>query len=279
MLKLLSSDFSRLWKNKFFYILFGGTGVYTLWFMIVTSFNAKQLQTRPSLESYYFQFALFIGAICAFFCSMFFGTEYSDGTIRNKVIVGSKRVDIYISRLIVTFFATVIIMCAWLVAALVAVPALGFFQMEIKSVLLLLLISVFTVAAFSSLFTLVSILSVNKASTVVISVVLFFVIFFLSFFLYSALQQPEMITDYTSIEFVDGVMTGSDSRVIPNPIYVGGVKRKVYEFLLDFLPCGQGFQVFLLEVANPLRMILSSFSISVVTTLCGIFAFKKKNLK
>ena len=72
MLKLLSSDFSRLWKNKFFYILFGGTGVYALWFMIVTSFNAKQLQTRPSLESYYFQFALFIGAICAFFCSMFF---------------------------------------------------------------------------------------------------------------------------------------------------------------------------------------------------------------
>ena len=139
--------------------------------------------------------------------------------------MGSKRVDIYISRLIVTFSATVIIMCAWLVAAFVAVPALGFFKMEIKNVLLLLLISVFTVAAFSSLFTLVSILSVNKASTVVISVVLFFVIFFLSFFLYSALQQPEMVTDYTSIEFVDGVMTGSDSRVIPNPIYVGGVKR------------------------------------------------------
>ncbi|MGY3662454.1 MAG: hypothetical protein ACXAHE_00930 [Roseburia sp. 1XD42-69] len=46
---------------------------------------------------------------------MFLGTDYSDGTIRNKLTVGHTRTNIYLANLIVTFAAGLLIMCVWFI--------------------------------------------------------------------------------------------------------------------------------------------------------------------
>ena len=50
----------------------------------------RQTQTINRIDNGFFGCALFIGIVMAVFCSLFIGTEYSEGTIRNKIIIGQK---------------------------------------------------------------------------------------------------------------------------------------------------------------------------------------------
>lgn len=82
----------------------------------------------------------------------------------------------------------------------------------------------------------------------------------------------------SSVELtMDGGMQMGEQQ--PNPAYVSGAKRVFYEFMLDFLPTGQGILMWQLQIANYLRMILSSVALTIVPTVCGIVIFRRKNLK
>ena len=50
-----------------------------------------------------------MGLVAAILTSMFIGSEYSDGTIRNKLVVGHSRMRIYLANLIVCSVACVLI--------------------------------------------------------------------------------------------------------------------------------------------------------------------------
>lgn len=276
MNKLLRSNFSRLWKNKLFWLCMGAMLVYSIVYMLNGCRQAVMDMTEYEygLEQYYFHFALSIGFFCTLFSSMFFGTEYSDGTIRNKMIVGHTRTDIYMSSLVTTFIATLLMMSAWLVGALIGVPALGFWKMGVLHLLEYLLIAVMLVLAFSAICTVVNILSSNKAVTVVISILLFLGFLIFASMIYSRLSEPEMASGV--------VLTANGfemAKPTPNPQYVTGLTRKFYDFLVDFLPTGQGLRLWQLEIRNPIRMLVSSAFITVLTTAGGIFAFKRKNIK
>lgn len=240
MRKLVSANFSRLFRDKTFWFCVGAMLIYAVIYMLnsVRQATTSLAEYHYTLDDYYFQFALVIGMFCALFCSMFLGTEYSDGTIRNKLVVGHTRAGIYLANLAVTFLATLF------------------------------------VAAFSSVFTFISMLSSNKAVSVVVSIFLFLGLLILASMIYNGLQQPEMVS---GIEMTQNGMQMSEQQ--PNPSYIGGVKRTFYEFMMDFLPTGQGILMWQLEVVNPLRMILSSVLLTVVPTFCGIAFFKRKNLR
>ncbi len=276
MHKLLSANFSRLFRDKTFWLCMGAMLAYALFYMLngVRQATVSLTEYNRSLDDYYFHFAVVIGLFSALLCSMFLGTEYSDGTIRNKLIVGHTREGIYLANLAATFVATLLMVAVWLVGALVGVPALGFWEMGMPHLLLYLLTAVLFVAAFSSIFTLISMLSTNKALTVAISIFLFLGLLVMASMIYNGLQQPEMAS---SVEMTMGGIQMGEPQ--PNPDYVGGAKRAVYEFLLDFLPTGQGILMWQLGIANYVRMALSSVFLTVVPTVCGIALFKRKNLK
>lgn len=276
MNKLLRSNFSRLWKNKLFWLCMGTMFVYSIVYMLNGCRQAARdmSEYHYSLEQYYFHFALLIGFFCTLFSSMFFGTEYSDGTIRNKIIVGHTRTDIYMSSLLTTFIATLLIMSVWLVGALIAVPTLGFWKMGVMHLIEYFLIAVMLVLVFSAICTVVNILSSNKAITVVISILLFLGLTLFASMVYNALSEPEMASGVLITE--NGLEMAEPT---PNPKYVTGLTRKIYDFLVDFLPTGQGLRMWQLEISNPIRMIVSSAFITVLTTVGGIFTFKKKNIK
>lgn len=276
MNKLLRSNFARLWKNKLFWLCMGTMLVYSIVYMLNGCRQATMdlSEYQYGLDQYYFHFSLLIGFFCTLFSSMFFGTEYSDGTIRNKIIVGHTRADIYMSSLVTTFIATLLIMTAWLVGALIAVPTLGFWKMGILHLLEYLLIAVMLVLVFSAICTVVNLLSSNKAVTVVISMLLFLGLLLFANIIYNSLSQPEMVSGVQLT--VDGLEM---TEPTPNPQYVTGLKRKIYDFIVDFLPTGQAVRMWLLEISNPIRMLVSSAFITVLTTVCGIVAFKRKNIK
>lgn len=254
----------------------GAMFIYSVVFMlnVCRQANVDLAEYNYSIDEYYFHFAILIGGFCALFCSMFFGTEYSDGTIRNKIVTGHTRTNIYLAELILTFTATLLMIFVWLIGALVAVPALGVWEMGIPGFLVYLLTAVMLSAAFAAIFTLISMLSASKPATIVISILLFLGLYIFAIMVYNGLSQPEM---------VEGIQVTSNgmniSEPTPNPDYISGTKRKVYEFLLDFLPTGQGLKIWLLEIASPIRMLISSAFIAIVTTLIGIQFFKRKNIK
>ena len=276
MRKLLSANFSRLWKDKVFWLCMGAMLVYSVVYM---RYGCRQAEAdlsayQYSIDRYYFHFALTIGLFCALFGSMFFGTEYSDGTIRNKVIVGHKKTNLYLASLVTTMAAALLMMAVWLVGALVAVPVLGVWKMTVSTLFLYLLIAVMFVMAFSAICTFVYMISANKASTVAVSMLLVLGLFILAAVLYVRLNEPEAVR---GIELTANGMEWSEPS--PNPRYISGAKRGVYEFILDFLPTGQALKMWQLEINHPIRMLVSSAVITLFTTFGGIYIFKRKNIK
>lgn len=280
MNRLLRANFSRLWKSKIFWIEMMVMLVYAIVFLLNGSRQAAVMpEYNYTLDNYYFHFALSIGVFCLLFTSLFTGTEYSDGTLRNKLVVGHTRTNIYLANLLTNFSATFMIVGAWIMGAMVGVPTLGFLKMGYKQQMFYLAIIILLAAVFSAIFTFIAMLSSNKTMTVVIAAILFLGLLICSLKLYSALVQPEMVS---------GVSVNVDEMYVtemymtepaPNPKYVGGTLRKVYEFILDVSPCGQSFRVALLEVVRPVRMLISSAIITVIVTFGGIVLFKRKDIK
>lgn len=274
--KLLSANFIRLKKDKIFWTCIGVMLLYCVVYMLngCRQATADMSDYSYGLDQYYFHFAASIGLFCALFGSMFFGTEYGDGTIRNKIIIGHTRQSVYLANLLTAFTAALCMMLTWLIGALVAVPVLGFWKMDAFHLILYLLIGVMLTAALCSICTFVSMLSVNKAMTVAISILLVLGLIALASMVYGRLQEPEMSS---GVLITANGMDLSDPA--PNPNYITGLKREVYEWLMDFLPTGQGLKLWQLEVNRPLRMLVSSVFITLFTTLGGIFLFKRKNLQ
>ena len=91
-----------------------GTGNYTLESVLTAGFGLMGYLPVPSL-------------IAAPLLSLHLGAEYSDGTLRNKLIVGHTRTEIYLSDLLTCVIAAVglDVLYLLLAGALCAYPVLG----------------------------------------------------------------------------------------------------------------------------------------------------------
>ena len=131
MNKLLTANFFRMFKNKLFWagILF--MAAVGIGFPLV-NYNTMIKNDYPLyLDSTFFMGAAFIGVVLSIFCSLFLGTEYSDGMIRNKMIAGQKRTVIYLANLFTCILAGILMCGVCLVVGLCAgLPLLGSFQNE-----------------------------------------------------------------------------------------------------------------------------------------------------
>lgn len=275
MNKLLSAGFMCLKKSKIFWILFFFMFALGLYVPISQYLDMQKYGYAITLDSVFFTYVMFMGILTAVFCSLFIGTEYNDGTIRNKLIVGHSRTAIYLSNLIVCTVAGILIAFAYMAGCICAgLPLLGGFVMDIKQALLLVLCTIVIDIAFTSIFTLTAMLTQNKAAQSVAAVIGAFLLLFAATYLYSALSSPEMISDYIIGD--SGEVEQTDPA--PNPSYVSGKKREIYEFLMEFLPSGQ--DILLLNEDLPAARVFSyDCLILLATTGAGIFAFRKKDIK
>ncbi len=278
MSKLLSANFIRLWKERVFLIAIAG--VFTLGAVIPISIKIAEIRLGVfnSIDPVFGQFAMFIGIVLAIFCSFFVGKEYSDGTIRNKIICGKKRTDIYLANFITCTAVSLMLCVAFFLPYLgIGIPLLGSFHMEKEIVFWLFLTVIFLSIAFASIYNLIAMLSTSKAVTAAVCILLAFLFLYMGFQLKGMLEQPEII-DGTAYD--ENGVAYQEVEDFPNPEYLQGGERQVVRFLCNLIPGGQVAQcVGRGSVGELSELPVYSLGVILITTGVGVFVFRKKDLK
>ena len=277
MSRLLNAGFSRLKKSKcfrgfmIFMFLFGG------YIKIAEFYNQEKYSTSIPLDSGLFVYVTVIGILLAAFISLFIGTEYNDGTIRNKLVIGHTRSAIYLSNLIVCLAAGLLMCLSFLCASLlIGIPLLSPFSINVRDIAVMVLVSFMISFAFTGLLTLTAMICQSRAVTAVINILAVFFLLLVSMVITSGLNQPEVWESYSYIDDSGNEITVPAE---PNTDYPRGAVRDVMEFCNDFLPTGQVMQLSMMSVDEPGLLSVYSAGILLVTTGAGIFIFRKENIK
>ena len=275
MSRLLAANFMRLKKNISFWsgiICMFGLGIY---FPVKSYMDMMQTHWNYHLDDQFYFSALLIGIVMAEFCSMFLGTEYSDGTIRNKIIAGQKRATIYLANVITSSVVSVIMCIVFALSYLcVGIPLLGFFTVDIQVILLIGLAVLCLAAVLSAIFTLITMICQNKATAAVMCILLAFGFILVGGILNNMLEAPEMTSEYSLS--VDGNFV--DTKV-PNPKYLDGIKREIVQTIYDIIPGGQEAQCALMSSVNLPRLPFYSLGLFLLTTGAGVALFRKRDLR
>lgn len=275
MCKLLRANLDRLKRDKMYW---GGMIcmiAYCIMVVISQYRTMKEYNMECQLDNFLFASFMMIGIELSVVISLFVGTEYSDGTIRNKIVVGMSRGDIYLANSITCSIGAVVsALLTTLFVMMVGVPLFGWVGMKISELLLMILIYAVAVVAYTSIYNLAAMLCSNKAYTAIINVVLSFGLLFASIYLQQMLSAKEMID-----QGVLGENGGIVFETIENPSYLTGTAREIHQFFFELLPSGQGMQVVCMEVMHPYRMLLYSTILIILCNAIGVWIFKKKDLK
>lgn len=277
MTKLLHAGFQRLWKDRIFWLALLVMTVGSLVFSYLTyQTSLTHAEDTIYVEDLLFNLFPMIGAVSAIFISLHLGADYDHGTLRNKLIVGHTRSQVYFSNLVVCFTASVIFLTGMLVFS----GGAGYFLFQTfllpwDQLLFLLLCCFLATAAFTTLNLALSAAIPSRAFSVVVSIILFYALLMGAGFLHSALAEAEMTYEYVEIT-MNGVQFGD---MVENPAYVDGFQRTLYEFLYDLLPTGQAVSINNLEFDRCSRWPILSLLVCVVTTWAGWRKFRKKDIK
>lgn len=284
MSRLLTSTFFRMLKKIVFWILLICMFIYGVY---SASNFASEASAGFAIDGCVFDFVPFMGLVAAIFISLFVGSEYSDGTIRNKLVVGHSRMQIYLANLIACSLACVLISLAYVAGVIVVSSSKGGELLTETSIIAMCLIcSLFLSIAFTSIMIMLAILNTNKAGNVVVSMILVLIMLVSSSYIYQRLGEPETYDNYVSVNEV-GIPTQVEQS--PNPLYIDGTPRAVLEVVNDLLPSGQAMQLadaFDSEgIANKdienasYRWLGYSILVIVVTSSLGIALFRKKEIR
>lgn len=277
MRKLLAANFNRLRKDKFAWCVLAVVIIASF----VSTFNSARsceaMLNRGyvrSLDDYFFSQAPIMGACIALFASTFLGTEYSDGTIRNKLIVGHRRIHVYLSNFVVCSVASLVMVFFWLLISSLGFRLIGPLEMDATEFAAYLIIAVGVAISFTALYTFIGCLSTNKAMTIIYTFIALMALVITASGLWDRLCEPEMNEGMT---YVNGEFVMPEPT--PNPLYLSGMIRTVCEVALELLPTGQALLLSDVAIEYPVRAIAMSAVFTIVTLLVGGMLFKKKDIK
>ena len=274
MSKLLDAGFTRLRKNKLFWILLGFIILFALYIDFINYSNMKNYNATIDFGNFPFYYSTMIGVVIAIFTSLFLGVEYSDGIIRNKISIGHKRINIYLSNLIIIIVTSLASYVLYLlIVSIIGIPLFGTSGIIFKDLVIRILIAFVTIIAYSSIFTFLATIISNKTITAVVSIMFAFLLMMVALTCFNVLEAPRYINEST--------MTNGEIKIeqVLNPKYPSEKKRKIYQYLLDINPAGQMYQITGRKVTDLKIFPLYSLGIIIVFTTTGLVMFKKKELK
>lgn len=283
MRKLLSANFYRMFRSKIYWfsmLFMFGFGLVAIIRRVcdVMKYSDYAYQTADGLW--------FVGVICgvivmAIFISIWVGTDYSDGTIRNKLIVGRTRSEIYLSNWIVCTIASIMMHLTYIfVVAILGNLLLEKMVTPAKTLIIATLISCLAIVAFVSLFLMVAMLIHTKATSAITTMIVALLLLTSAMTVFNMLEEPEYIEPAYEV-MVDGEVIPQDRKI--NPKYLSGAKREFYQFILDVSPEGQmiqlGKDMYMTFPENMEYFPIYSLLIICITNACGMKCFYKKDLK
>ena len=266
MINLIRGELYRYYHKKIFWITLGAALLSGIVFgFSVTGFSTGSYSDRGTFDD---MFLVPATVILCIFISLTIGREYSDGVIRNKLIQGKSRLQIYGAKLSVSMGISLVVSVLFLA---------GFSIISVKQVLPYLNGSILFHAGltfllmnfvWATLFTIISINIPHKEVGSILNIALIIVIMFGCYQLEFILGQPEFIQDI-SVETIEmtpeevsqvsaGTFEGSyawnedDNGVLTyyktveiqgektrNPRYISGGLRNAVEVIDNTLPHGQ----------------------------------------
>lgn len=256
MRRLLYADTFRVFRSKWFWICLDGMLAMSVAFVIM---QLTAMDYEVPLSRVIFLPMSFYGVTIAAFISLFVGEDFSDGFVRNKIIAGHSRYNIYASNLIASWIAGILI---YLIVTLFT-AGVGSFLFEINITLgqfgLHLSWGIGMSIAYGCIYCTITMICSNRTNAVVLCMGIAFFLLFACLHSNQVMVQPE---------YKDGVL---------NPAYVDGVLKGIYAILHDLNPSGQAAQLSAMNIFNPLRCLLCDFAWILIAGV-GTVKFKRKNI-
>ena len=277
MRKLLHANFSRLRKDTVFWLAMLGMTACSVIFSYL-SFQTSLLYTSDPVyvEDVLFNLLPMIPFVCAAFISLHLGTEFDENTIRNQLIVGHTRPEIFFANYLTCMAASLLLLFGILIfSGVTGYFLFKTFLLEKTKLAFLILCCILCTMVFSAICVGFSMNIQKKAIAVVATTLFMLCILYLAAYMESALQEAEMTYDGITIT-MDGVQFGD---LVENPAYVSGTARKVMEFLYDTLPSGQVIQLNNMSFDRCLRWPWLSAIMLMIATIVGYLPFRKRDIR
>lgn len=277
MRKLLSANSFRLRRHGGFRAV---AWAMLLWGMFVCGMmlynHRNSLDISGSVNIHFFHGNLWVGLAIAIFAASFIGQQHMEGGLRNMLIVGHSRFVIYLANLAICFAAGILFLMAfWLGYLLVGLPGMGAVVLTgLEQPLYGIVWSYTAVLGYSALFCLVAMLDSSKSRAAVVCLLLAAFLLVGGFAIRSGLEQPEFTTRFVTDDLVNFVK----EETIPNPRFLQGTKRTVYECLDALLPSCQALHP-VVNTEYPLSHPLWAAVWAVSLTVAGECLFRKKNIQ
>ena len=280
MIKLLHADFSRIIKNKLFLLCLLVMVALPLYAVGVRYYDYYiSLETVwETADGLWFVGGIYVAVIQAVFISLFIGTEFSEGTIRNKLTVGHTRSAIYVSNLITCSAVSLFYHLIYIVVLFGAGSLLlKSWDTPMKTLIILTALSLVTVIALSAIFNMLAMLIHNRSFGAVTAMLVAMAMLMGAMTIVSMLNAREYIDNaFTMNEFGEFVK----SEPIPNPRYLTGTKRELYQHILNLIPIGQMLQFGnLQDVSSMYFFPLYAMIVVIVCTGVGLMIFQRKNIR
>ena len=278
MRRLMRAHVSRLWKNGPFRLGAAGMALISILNVVQLAFEVrKYADMNGFIDEAVFGFAplmgLFIGAVV----SMFLSVEFSDGGLRNKLIVRHRRGSAYLAALLGSALAAALMVAVTLLAGVaLGLALLDGFELPVAGLAALMLNCVFSAVALSAIFTAIAMNVPNRAASVILCVTVAILLLWVASYAGGVLDEPEMMENYLIIN-ADGVPEKMEN--LPNPRYVQGTVRKVYEFIYDLLPTGQGLQIANCEGDRIARWPILSALVALLGGVAGYIPFRRRDIR
>ena len=280
MINLIHAGIYRYQKDGLFWFGMGGS---------LLAGGIFGITSRTAFDDIYLMPELLI--LCAF-VTLSIGREYSENTIRNKVVTGHTKGNIFLSSLLLSVGACTLRLLVFLgIFAVLNIGTLGAFTPEVLGKIFLgfLLLNV----AQAVIFAVVSWLIPSRAVGAVVCMILMVGMMMAYYQVEHSLGQPEYIT----IDHIDEDGDPVVQEVIPNSNYLDGSLRKVCQGIYDVLPYSQANQYLYYmidfqfskfqqmyyetdEIAGRLNYLpLCSLALIVTFSSGGFLIFRRKELK
>ncbi len=282
MSRLIHADLRRMRKNATFLLcalFMCGLGI------VAVVMRYLDLREDPNAyataDGFWFLGGMSMSIVLSVLVSLYLGTEYNDGTLRNKLIVGHTRGAIYAAaQLTCTVSAIFLHLLYILSVVLTSTLLLEPFKTPMSVLVQLTAVSLLTVAAMTSIFVAVAMCVSSRSSGAVVAILIALAMLMLAYTVESRLCEPEYIE--TSFQMsLDGEIVQGDP--IPNPKYLRDTERDIYQLIHDIHPLGQMMQLVQLKingsyVTHICIFIVCSILVNALATAVGYTLFRRKDI-
>lgn len=285
MFRLLHADFARLCKSVTFW---GCMAAAAIWGAVKVYYHHQKWTYIPvndiSAESVYLFGYNYVDGfsqlvlIMAVFAAMFIGTDYSQRTMRNKLVIGRSRAAVYLSNLTVCAAGSLFFNLSYVAGVTLMGLAFGGQYRFVGDEVGIILIIAAADIAVSAILTLMCMLISHKAVCTAAALIIFFVTPFIAETVCNEVREPE----YNVRREYNEDKTSYSEIKTKNEKYLMGTKRFFYMALNNVSPLGQYQQLQMNDIYDISQYAgypLLSLGVTAVSSAVGILVFRRKDIK